>query len=415
MTTINQSSVIQDFIKTCSNENGDNGLGVFVKQTKDRIIYYSNDNDDDKEDGDACLLLSREVNGIIVDKKTSEIVCRCLPKFYGQDDLVKDIKQSDANTQYIVELCDDGTVVKLYNFKGKWITSTKKCIDAKKSFWSNASNSFDDMFWDIFSPDQIELLDPEYTYIFVLLHTSNRIVIEYKTSVLKFLVKIHNKTGKEYYISPFTDDLIHEPTMIEDLPPFENKELKEYSFNKSLDLVKYNPCSVEAVLEEYIKKQAELYDENFRGLLIKKLDEYNGQYFTTSFLVDFPRFTSIQKLRGNCPNIRSRFIELWKQNNQQELINNYPEYNELFNQTSQILDDLVSILYMIYIDTHKKYLYKITNQDYHFIFIKRLHKYIKKNNLTLARQVVHDFIKTLSRNDLLKYIQDATNALSLGH
>jgi hypothetical protein len=88
------------------------------------------------------IQLQRECNGLILEKGTNKVVAAC------QNDFEKEFP-SDLNNFVSAEYCEDGTVIRLYNHKGIWTTCTKKCINAKASYWCHLK-SFNDMFWEIF-------------------------------------------------------------------------------------------------------------------------------------------------------------------------------------------------------------------------------------------------------------------------
>ena len=96
------------------------------------------------------------------------------------------------------------TIIRLYNYNNKWSTATTRCMDAKDSFWSS-NKTFDAMFWEIFDEKLIAELNTNFTYLFVLLHEENRIVVRHKLNTLVYVSKIDNTTLIEDYNNIFTN------------------------------------------------------------------------------------------------------------------------------------------------------------------------------------------------------------------
>jgi hypothetical protein len=109
---------------------------------------------DKNVDKNALTPLQMECNGIILEKNTNKIVCMCQNKFTdivqheGQVSQIEDLKRHYS--KFRMEYCEDGTVIRLYNYNNNWYTATTRCIDATKSYWSS-EKTFNDMFWEIFN------------------------------------------------------------------------------------------------------------------------------------------------------------------------------------------------------------------------------------------------------------------------
>ena len=130
--------------------------------------------------------IQKECSGLILEKNTNNIIAAC------QHDFEETPK--DKNDFVSAEYCEDGTIIRLYNYNNMWVTATKKCIDAKFSFWSN-TKTFNDMFWEVFSHNNMDLsaLDKNCTYIFVLLHLENLMVVKHTQNELVYLGNVYVK------------------------------------------------------------------------------------------------------------------------------------------------------------------------------------------------------------------------------
>jgi hypothetical protein len=112
-------------------------------------------------------------NGIIIDKENLKIVCYTFKKCLDQDELPDNICKDDL----YIETSLEGTLIRMYFYKNKWMYSTKKCIDASKSKWISDKNFFE-LFKDcIINNENIKnienlesILNKDYCYSFIITH-----------------------------------------------------------------------------------------------------------------------------------------------------------------------------------------------------------------------------------------------------
>ena len=105
--------------------------------------------------------------GLIINYKDHTIVFR--PPVKAIEILTKDVFLEKVDTSY--ELLD-GTMINLFYFAGKWVTSTRSNIGCTNK-WSQDMN-FLQMFQECSLTLNYETLHKEYTYSFVMRHTKNR-------------------------------------------------------------------------------------------------------------------------------------------------------------------------------------------------------------------------------------------------
>jgi len=147
--------------------------------------------------------------------------------------------------------------------QNKWCVQTLKQIEAEENVTSfdgtSLAMSYADLFWNVFysyndllddTEELLNSLDKNYTYIFELCTSKNRIVIDYGEDKLFFLGMRNNTTLKEDYLENSVLSTIF------DIPKtFDFKTLKEVK-DAALQLTKNE--------EGYI-----VMDKNFRRLKIK--------------------------------------------------------------------------------------------------------------------------------------------------
>lgn len=263
-------------------------------------------------------------NGDIYDGEN--VVCRSLPIITDVDG---DFLIIDGD---VVSYAEDGTVVKVYfdQSMSRWKTSTTRCIDAKNSRFTS-EKSFDEMFWEIYG-DVIELFEPEYTYIFVLKHIENRIVLKHPKNSLIFLAKIQNVSGDTSYTHEFHGlESVTSENVIEEIP--DTNKVSGYMVNSE-----------------------------YRGIIVKRENQY--------FKYDFPEYSMAKKLRGNAPDIRyTHLVHLHNIKKALQLTYLYPEYSVDFYNTRRKL-------YELCVDVHNVYKCgnKVSKSSPYFYFISKIYK-----------------------------------------
>ena len=329
------------------------------------------------------LLISNETvtpldiicNGIILEKETNRIICTPQNKLLEIDPTLQQEQIEtllDISTKMRMEYCEDATRISLYNYKDEWFTSTTKCIDAKTSFWSS-NQSFDELFWETFDKDFIDILDPEFTYTFLLVHKDNRIVVKHKFNNLIYVNRINNKTQIEDYTNYFYKDT---PTRT----IRRTQEINGYTINFPLD---------------------NYFLPNKRGIIIKFL----VTDYWISYQYDFSDYSRIKEIRGNVPLIRMRYLELLSDPETLfKLQSYYSENNFLFASIKHQIENLYKEVQKLYFDSHVKH--NITVYESHPLFrtLKQLHAYYKNTGQHITLEEVKNKINSLDKNVIKKLL-----------
>ena len=321
--------------------------------------------------------LKYQANGIIFEKRTNNIVAMCQPKLLELDNQmdVLSIVEGYPNSDIRMEFCEDGTTLRLYNYKGEWYTATTRCIDARASYWSS-DKSFDEMFWDIFDKNLLYNLDPRYTYIFVLIHQDNRIVVKQNTNSLVYVSRINNITNEEDYTNHFKN-------------VYNIKRPKLIDTNEYLNIIKSN----------------QTFDNRYkRGILVKIRDHYNKKWVVYKY--DFENYKNIKTIRGNVPQIRMRYLELLNKPETLQIFEKiYGENYFMFTFIRVSLLKLVKIVYKLYIDSHIKHVVKIEQDNIYYRTLRQLHAQYKITNKPISFLDVQQKIYSLDKNVIKKLLQ----------
>lgn len=145
------------------------------------------------DESDNSIPLVRECNGIILEKETNKIVCYSFERCEDLETINPKINLNEAR----FDIAIDGVLIRVFNYNGTWIISTKKCIDAKKARWLT-KKSFHEMFEEVFPTEKIANMDPNDCYSFILCHPDNNMVVKYETPKIYHIATRNMMTLQEY-------------------------------------------------------------------------------------------------------------------------------------------------------------------------------------------------------------------------
>jgi hypothetical protein len=317
--------------------------------------------------------IKKQANGIIFEMETNNIVAMCYP----QIDDVKNEEQLNElinNDSITVEYCEDGTIIRLYCYNDKWYTSTTKCIDASISFWSS-SKSFNELFWDLFDKNDLENLDKNSTYFFILLHKENRIVVKHKKNALIYVSKVNNKTQIE------DNEFIFERNP--------NIKMKEY-INKN-------------EFQSIINSNKPFDLSNKRGIVIRVKDINTN--ISSIYKIDFESYKIIKDIRGNVAEIRLRYIELLNKPESLELLEKiYKEYQFTFAFIKASILKLVKTIHRLYIKSHVKHEIQIGEDHIYYRTLRQLHAQYKNTNTPIRFEDVYNKIVNLDKHVIKRFL-----------
>jgi hypothetical protein len=308
---------LEQFIKT------NNDWISILENEPYNIIIKSNDNyyilSYNQESSDFKNNIVRECRGIILCKKTHDIVCRPFNKFgnYGES-YAPTINWETANVQEKI----DGSLIKVWKHNSKWNISTNNTIDAFKTLLPikyGDCKTFGEAFMKgIEGKLNFENLNENYTYMFELVGPYNKIIISYKDLDIYHIGTRNIKTGDELNIN------------------IGLKKPKLYNFNSLEETIEtgYNLSSNE---EGYV-----VVDDNWNRLKIKSV-----------------KYIKSSRLNGDKFTLK-KAIKIILENEQEEFLTYFPIYNKIFNEltnkVSNIKLQLIDILteYENHKDKNKK-------------------------------------------------------------
>jgi hypothetical protein len=319
--------------------------------------------------------LQVECNGLILEKETNKVVCMSQNKFVhvnkdgSQVNQIEDLKSN--HPRFRMEYCEDGTVIRLYNYNDTWFTATTRCVDARKSYWSS-EKTFNDMFWEIFDSSNynVEQLDKTHTYLFILIHKENRIVVNHKYNNLIYIGRIHNETKQEDFTNYF----------------YNEDPRRCIRRTKNIDV----SSVINYPLDDY-------YLPDKRGVILKFLDTTTNSWKLYQY--DFNHYTQIKEVRGNVPLIRMRYLELLDQPDKLQILEtNYPEHKMTFAMIKHCMNKLYREVHNLYYQSHIKH--NVTVEETHKLYrtLKQLHGQYKKQGTIITLEEVTKKVNSLDKN-----------------
>jgi hypothetical protein len=315
-------------------------------------------------------------NGIILEKDTNRIVCAPTSTFENGDNPLPE-SMSFNKADHTFEYCEDGTIIRLYNYNDTWYTATTKCIDAKYSYWATPK-TFDQLFWQTVGESfVIDFLDPKLTYLFVLLHEDNRIVIPHKKSRVVFLGSYFKCSGK-----------------VSDILPIEKVDTN--CIVMSTEKVLESSDSDFITVSELVKNHN---NDTKRGIVV------TNKQTNKRFKIDFPQFIFLSEIRGNTPFIGTRYLELLSEPKKLEELQKYwPEENAVFLGMWNGINLLIKNIHTVYYQTHIKHQYKIDDKHPYFRTIRQLHAQYKLSKTPITPVDIWNKIAVLPSHIISKLL-----------
>lgn len=258
-----------------------------------------------------------ECRGLIIDHNFN-IVSRSLDRFFNlgeQPDTQVHLDWTKAECAEKV----DGSLIKIYNWKGTWYCSTRGTAFAESN--CNFGDSFKSLIFKALDcDDEIEFqhlcnlwLDSDWTYILELTCRENRVVKSYDGYTLHYLASRHNQSGE------FGDDYEKQAALM-----IGAREINTFKFSSVDDCI--NTAKHLPDLEEgYVVYQG--------GKPVCK--------------VKSPSYVAVHHIRGEGLSPK-RIMQLVLINEQGEYLNYFPEDEKFFTPYVKALQELLDDIVVVY-------------------------------------------------------------------
>lgn len=259
-------------------------VGLEFKEDENLMIIYSSTN----------LRSGNEIDdatkSLVIDKNKLSIMVSQFNKLMYNKETIDFLAGKDWKNIKI-KYCYEGTMMLVFFAYGKWYVCTRKCLDAKTSFWIK-NESYYDLFMDaIDGKFKLEDLNSDYCYHFILLHHKNRNIVNY-TQFGKYYKNVAlamtTKTGTLERVDAFVNDKIIYPQTLE----FEN-------ISEVMKLVER--ISVLNVNEKRITTEGVIIEHSENGIL-------------TLLKIQTPIYSYVASIKPNVSNLDAMFLELYQKN-----------------------------------------------------------------------------------------------------
>jgi hypothetical protein len=376
-------------------------------QKESRNIFYKDELESNRlliylvfmEDTNHLTELERECRSVILDRRTLKVISYSMNEVYTED---KSLLNKLNSLSYKIYECIEGTLLSIYYFNDKWNVSTRRCLDAKKSFWLSSKNHYDLML-ECVNDNFFEVLDKTKNYCFVLQHHENKGIVDYD--------KRFGNNYKRLVLLTIRDEEMNE--INDNITEILKSDIKVVDEFNDLSLLT-NENNLENILDGV----------EYEGLLIKIYDN-NIKYLR----LPTSRYTKKNEIMPNAQNKYISYIKLYQLGTLKENIKLFPEngfiehrYKPIKYDTIGVVDscfqtlviELHNLFCLMYDLKHgeqkNKDLYNLLPASYHEIlyaikgifFKKRIDQKLNKiKNHKLTNKDIYYLIKSYNLNQLI--------------
>jgi len=371
----------REYIRVLDTETDQNGLKTVL------LHYISTVNENGKINFQPMQYIGH-VRGIVLKETMKrettggpkwEIICKSFP--YTPELIIGECELPiPANSKAFS--CHEGTIIRLYWSGGSnsntelptdhWTISTHRRIDAENSRW--AGPTFGEMFGSLNELNP-ENLNKDVCYVFVLIHSENRLVYPVKENKLIPVAEYTRSNGNLRVVQANPIDL----KTTEDLVLAVNS-MDSYQTPEATGIILFHPFSpfpIKVVSKEYHLKRS---------------------------------------VRGNEASIRTRYTQLRGTPAQELLVSWYPESIQEFNKVDQEISGLSKYLHTEYLNRFVKKSKFTTefdrlSKEFH-VFLMKCHNWHQQNRTEniVTVNALETQLKAVETHYLLKMLKEYRNA-----
>lgn len=273
-------------------------------------------------------LICRECRGLVLERDSWNVVAKAFDRFFNLGEMLELTKKFDWN-DFTATAKEDGTLILLYNYKGRWIAGTRQ------TFGGSHIRGYDITFDDLFFCEMARLnscwpdeLPTNNTYAFELCSPYNKVVRSYYDPKV-FLISAFNN-GIEIIDNDFG------------LPTVNKIEIK----------------SRDHLYEIISKKEKE--DPTFEGFVLRDKNGLRIKAKTSTYL-------ALHHICNNGIISQKRAAEIVMSGEIDEVVVYFPEYKNILYDTKDKIDiahdELLQIFYEAReIEEQKKFAIYITKK-----------------------------------------------------
>jgi hypothetical protein len=242
----------------------------------------------------------RECRGLVLHRQTHDLVARAFPRFFNWGEVQDEMRQFDFS-EFQVHTKEDGSLVLLYHFAGRWRANTRGSFGLEKMAFCDFT--WQQLFARALGVDTIAdldgRLDPSLCYVCELCSPYNKVVRRYPEPVMYLLTAFRAQA---------------------ELPARQVDALAGSLFRRP---ARYDFTSIEQI-QSFLKAQTEA-DPTFEGVV---LCDRNGQRWK----IKSPTYLGLHRLKGEGGNLfhPKHLLPFVLAGEEDELLTYYPEVKDVF-------------------------------------------------------------------------------------
>jgi hypothetical protein len=297
----------------------------------------------------------------IIKNSAGEVVCKSFG--YTPEVLANDGEKLNALISPLI--CSEtrvfksyeGTIMRVWNYAGKWLLSSHRKVDASKSKWGH-TQSFGDLFrralknisfssagqeGDIFELYCNTCLNPDKIYVFMMTSfAENRKVCMYGPEPCLFIIGAFERNNEFRFCQTNAETLCNPP--------------------EEVDGITDSDGLLQAVND--------MDPMVAQGIVLMNPDGSSGKIVSL-------QYDQLDKLRGNEPNVLYRYVQLrWKPESLENFKKLYPEHQAKFDQWEQAMQHITNNIFRKYIERYVHRNTSILPPDQYPVMVQLHGKYI---------------------------------------
>ena len=361
-----------------------------VKNNKYKVIRYN------KNILSTSLIPTYGLCRSVILNSENKVLSFSPPKSISSDEFIINYDNSDENL--IVEEFVEGTMINVFwdkncGLTGCWEIATRNSVGAETSFYKyNNAKTFRTMFLEAVTANNLNLdmLNRDYSYSFVLQHPENRIVVPFFKPQL-YLVAV-------YLITQIKKE--KEQIGIVNVFPANMSVVKEYNSWKNTTIKfpeQYSFQSYSELIEKYASMNTPY---NILGVVI--YSRKTGERCK----IRNPVYEQVRQLKGNQPKLQYQYLVLRNEGKVVDYLNYYPESKKIFSQFRDQVHLFTNTLFSNYLSCYikkEKPLIEFSEQYRSHMF--KLHqKYLselREKKLFINNTLVIKYVNSLHPSQLM--------------
>jgi len=383
-------SLLPEFYTLLNDENiNDNHNANILKLNK--IACSSNNSlykviNYDKQFLDFNLIPSYGLCRSVIINCANQVVGFAPPKSISSETFIQKYSQHKTDNFIVAEEFIEGTMINVFfdpsvGPTGEWEISTRNTVGATSSFYkSHNSKTFRQMFMEAAAENKLDIqtLNNELCYSFVLQHPENRIVVPFSKPQL-YLVGVYKIENNQNNIIVYN---------------YDSSEYKQFFHDLGTSV-----------------KFPEIYNFDSYEELVDKYGSINTSYLIVGVIIHNkltgertkirnPVYEEVRHLRGNQPKLLYHYLCLRKEGKVKAFLNYYPENKKDLSSFRDLVHLFTNTLFTNYIACYiKKQRPLIEFSEQYRTHMFNIHKIyineLKDTQKVVTNNVVQDYVNQL--------------------